>query len=161
MNVQASHVSVKVRISIRFSCVFTPHVRDWPCTCLCIPVIASSVHELTDCELVYRRIICLQFMIILHLGMLLFNIRNSWLCFAGQGMNRGAGSGSHESPTSPDVKDTATRSRDAYYSSPQGHVASSQHAQFSPHESRYWCCCIESATYVVNSVMCCDDAWVL
>jgi len=52
-----------------------------------------------------------------------------------------AGTGSHDAIAvqSPDVKEGHTKSRDSYYSVPQGHLASSQHAQYSSYESRYHC----------------------
>lgn len=58
----------------------------------------------------------------------------------GHAGSRTASTGSHDSGVavqSPDVKDSHTRSRDSYYSVPQGHLASSQHAQYSSsYESR-------------------------
>ena len=66
-------------------------------------------------------------------------------CDVGHPGSRVASTGSHDSMAvqSPEVKDSHTKGRDSYYSMPQGHPASSQHAQYSSHETRY--CCIAGA----------------
>lgn len=57
----------------------------------------------------------------------------------GQAGSRTASSASSQDSAalqSSDVKDNHARSREVYYSTPQGHVTGSQHAQYSAYESR-------------------------